>query len=322
MFPNTLIYSLQRPTAKELLQHRFIRSARKTSYLTELIERYQDYRARTPAKGGYQQGPTVRNSQMWEDNGTIRSDWNFDTVKSNAAMGTFRSMARDLAQPSVDEDEYLDEDESGLEDEEHGSVDTGAATKGSDPFTGIGQNAQASHSTMIIKPTPGEQEEADAQSLLDSGESGSGRQETNPPLCAPPAYTGSLRASRRSSYKARIDVHGAGSLLREADLGTGVDTIRPHKKVDTVGSLRLSAEFVGSLRKERVGSTPSSPSKGHKRGGTELVRAGESIIDEVVLPILQNVGLCLALSFAHAHRSFKCCSGHRGRHGCTRDRVA
>ena len=33
--------SYQRPTAKELLQHRFIRGARKTSYLTELIERYQ-----------------------------------------------------------------------------------------------------------------------------------------------------------------------------------------------------------------------------------------------------------------------------------------
>ena len=230
---------------------------------------------------------------MWEDNGTIRSDWNFDTVKSNAAMGTFRSMARDLVQPSMDEDEYLDEDESGLEDEDHGSVDTGAATKGSDPFADIGQNARASHSTMIIKPASGEQEEPDAQSLLDSGESGSGRRETNPSLCAPPAYTGSVRASRRSSYKARNDVHGAGSLLREADLGTGVDTIRPHKKVDTVGSLRLSAEFVGSLRKEGAGSTPSSPSKGRKRGGTELVRAGESIIDEVVLPILQNVGLCL-----------------------------
>lgn len=292
----TPIYSLQRPTAKELLQHRFIRSARKTSYLTELIERYQDYRTRTPAKGGHQQGLTVRNSEMWEDNGTIRSDWNFDTVKSNAAMGTFRSMARDLVQPSVDEEGYLDEDESGLG---HGSVDTGAATKGSDPLTGIGQNARASHSTMIIKPTPDEQEEPDAQSFLESSESSSGRQEANPSLGAPPAYTGSVRASRRSSYKARNDVHGAGSLLREADLGTGVDTIRPHKKVDTVGSLRLSAEFVGSMRKEGGGSTPSSPSKG-KRGGTELVRAGESIVDEVVLPILQNVGLCLSLSFALA----------------------
>ncbi|KIK64780.1 hypothetical protein GYMLUDRAFT_131664, partial [Collybiopsis luxurians FD-317 M1] len=33
-----------RPTASELLQHRFIGGARKTSYLTELIERYRDYR--------------------------------------------------------------------------------------------------------------------------------------------------------------------------------------------------------------------------------------------------------------------------------------
>lgn len=238
---------------------------------------------------------------MWEDNGTIRSDWNFDTVKSNAAMGTFRSMARDLVQPSVDEEEFLDEDESAFEDEGHGSVDTGAATKGSDPLAGIGQNAQASHSTMIIKPAFSEQEEPDVQSLLASGESGSGAQDGSPPLGAPPAYTGSVRASRRSSYKARNDVRGPGSLLREADLGSGVDTIRPHKKVDTVGSLRLSADFVGSLRKEGAGSAPSSPSRGHKRGGTELARAGESIVDEVVLPILQNVRPCLSLLFALVH---------------------
>lgn len=34
-----------RPTAKELLKHRFIRSARKTSYLTELIEKHKRWKA-------------------------------------------------------------------------------------------------------------------------------------------------------------------------------------------------------------------------------------------------------------------------------------
>ena len=36
--------SLQRPTAHELLKHRFLKVARKTSYLTELIDRYQRWR--------------------------------------------------------------------------------------------------------------------------------------------------------------------------------------------------------------------------------------------------------------------------------------
>lgn len=37
--------SIKRPTAKELLKHRFIRSARKTSYLTELIEKHKRWKA-------------------------------------------------------------------------------------------------------------------------------------------------------------------------------------------------------------------------------------------------------------------------------------
>lgn len=40
------IYFLKRPTAKELLKHKFIiRNSRKTSYLTELIDRYKRWKA-------------------------------------------------------------------------------------------------------------------------------------------------------------------------------------------------------------------------------------------------------------------------------------
>lgn len=38
-----LIY--QRPTAKDLLRHKFIRTARKASYLTELIEKHQNWKS-------------------------------------------------------------------------------------------------------------------------------------------------------------------------------------------------------------------------------------------------------------------------------------
>jgi len=35
----------KRPTARDLLKHKFIRMAKKTSYLTELIERHERWRA-------------------------------------------------------------------------------------------------------------------------------------------------------------------------------------------------------------------------------------------------------------------------------------
>ncbi|KAJ7904515.1 STE/STE20/YSK protein kinase [Mycena olivaceomarginata] len=284
-----------RPTANELLQHRFIRGARKTSYLTELIERYQDYRARSPRKGQDQPfQPTVR---AWETNGTVRSDWNFDTIKSVSAMGTFRSMAKDLAMPPGmeldEEDEYSDPEEM------NGSIDTGGATKGSDPIH-IGMNSQAAHSTVIIRPSrsPSESEKDIPTLLADSASADSSSDSPHTPplesaLGAPPAYTGSVRTSRRASYAARSAVNGSGTVMREVDLGTGVDTIRPVKKVDTAGSLKLSAGYVGSMRREgSTGSMPTSPtsptSSTHRRAASEAAKAGKTLVDEVVLPILQN----------------------------------
>ncbi|KAF7971122.1 hypothetical protein HWV62_22062 [Athelia sp. TMB] len=141
---------------------------------------------------------------------------------------------------------------------------------------------------MIIRPREGEAEDQDVEALLASSES-LGEGET-PALGAPPAYSGSVRSNRRASYSARNDVTGAGTIVREADVGTGVDTIRPVKKVDAAGSLRLSADFVGTVRKEGSGSTPTSPSRerASKRGPSELAKAGLAIVDDVVLPILQK----------------------------------
>lgn len=71
-----------------------------------------------------------------------------------------------------------------------------------------------------------------------------------------------------------------------------METLRPVKRVDTAGSLRLSNEFVGSLRSREANSllvlpTESKPSL-QKRSASEQVRAGRSIVDEVVIPTLQR----------------------------------
>ncbi|KIK68161.1 hypothetical protein GYMLUDRAFT_238316 [Collybiopsis luxurians FD-317 M1] len=279
-----------RPTASELLQHRFIRGARKTTYLTELIERYQDYRTRTPQKAGNQMyQATVRNSMAWDANSSIRSDWNFDTIKTSSVMGTFRGMAKDLSSMSeASEDEFAD---LGLP----GTVDTGGATRGSDPLINgrIGSSLEAAHSTVLIKPSPPSPpspvSEKDMAALLESQESSPSSESLPDTSSPPPAYSGSVRSNRRSSYAERHVINGAGTVMREADLGTGVDTIRPVKKVDTLGSLRISAEHVGEIRKSASGSssTPTSPTM-HRRAASEMGKAGVSIVDEVVLPVLRQ----------------------------------
>ncbi|PSR72919.1 hypothetical protein PHLCEN_2v11222 [Hermanssonia centrifuga] len=292
-----------RPTTKELLQHRFIRTARKTSYLTELIERYQDYRTRQPGRGPQMYQATVRNSGAWD--GTLRSDWNFDTIKTSSVMGSLRSMAKDFAPHGTIPDEDYYDGESVYDPSD--SINSDGATKGSDvPSMGVLSNADAAHSTVIIRPIASTSEKDLPSLVADTGSDeavGFATPSTPPSAGAdaiepPPAYTGSVRSSRRASYAARNNVT-SGTVLVEADLGNGVDTIRPVKKVDTVRSLRLSEEYVGSLRRERsgsgsqAGSAPSSPvtskvGSGHKRRPSEVMNAGRVMVDAVLLPTLER----------------------------------
>lgn len=78
-----------RPTVKELLSHRFIKYAGKTSHLTELIERYTEHRARGANRGGQmvkdrlQAGHGLQPSEYttMDPNGTVASQWQFETLK-------------------------------------------------------------------------------------------------------------------------------------------------------------------------------------------------------------------------------------------------
>ena len=215
----------------------------------------------------------------------------FDTVKSTAAMGTYRNMEKDLVTDHGSEPSDHDEDSMyGLPQTD--SFNSGGGTRGSDPvYSGM---PDAVRSTVVIKTPPNERDvprllaEAVSSENTDSVAGPS----TPPSQDPPPAYTGSVRSSRRSSYATRSTTDGRGTVLREADLGTGVDTIRPVKKVDAVGSLRLSQEFVGSQREGSTGSSPSSPvtpKSPHTRAPSDSMRAGQSIVDDIILPICAKV---------------------------------
>lgn len=265
----------------------------------------------------------------------MRSEWNFDTIRSTAsAMGTFRGMAKELsmAAPPVDEEgeealEIDDEDDSPRQS----SIDTAGATKGSDPHFvhgGLGSNADAVSSTVIIKPIasskqqqeppqPSPSQEKDVEELLAEETAAGSAGDTGE--YPPPAYNSPAmrNSTRRSSYAARNAVNGNGHLMREADLGNGIDTIRPIKKLDAAGSLRLSSEFVGSMRRESSSSSASSPTGPHKRTTSETAKAGRSIVDEVVLPIIEKVSF-FQLLFATSGL-IQCGAGNERRHGCKGD---
>ena len=215
----------------------------------------------------------------------------FDTVKSTAAMGTYRNMEKDLTTHHGLEPSDHDEDSMyGVPPMD--SFNSGGGTRGSDPvYLGM---ADAVRSTVVIKTPP---DEKDVPSPLLDGVASESTEiaegpSTPPSQEPPPAYTGSVRSSRRSSCAARNTTDGRGTVLREADLGTGVDTIRPVKKVDTVGSLRLSRDFVGSQREGSSGSSPSSPvtpKSPHTRAPSDSIRAGQSVVDDIILPICERV---------------------------------
>lgn len=85
-----------------------------------------------------------------------------------------------------------------------------------------------------------------------------------------------------------------------------MNTMRPVKRVDAAGSLRLSHEFVGSVRSrgsdesgqgsgENVlaESTTSinevKPARKRKQSVSESAKAGKALVEEVVVPVLQRV---------------------------------
>lgn len=138
-----------RPSAKDLLQHRFIRMARKTSSLTELIERHQDYTARTPGKAAHvQQGADTLRQETWGANSTLRSGWSFDTVRSDAAYGTYRSNAQEILAGHGSKFGTIPDDDASI----YSSASVrGSGSEQSGNPNGIGNNQAASHSTVVIK---------------------------------------------------------------------------------------------------------------------------------------------------------------------------
>ena len=70
---------LQRPTAKQLLKHKFVAKAKKPSYLIDLIERYRKWKE----NGGKADSDSDSDSDDDREDGEMEEfDWEFGTIKS------------------------------------------------------------------------------------------------------------------------------------------------------------------------------------------------------------------------------------------------
>ncbi|EPT03381.1 hypothetical protein FOMPIDRAFT_1022379 [Fomitopsis schrenkii] len=145
-FREFVSYCLQRdprdrPSARELLKHKFVRMAKKTSYLTELIERHERWKA----EGGERVEEEER--QHVEDiaNSDPEDLWDFGTVRHAGTVGRAQSSIKVSGPPLTWENNGAAH--QGVEEEE----DSAPASAVSSTFSRRGPSASTDATTVGSK---------------------------------------------------------------------------------------------------------------------------------------------------------------------------
>ncbi|KAE8540535.1 hypothetical protein D1P53_003484 [Cryptococcus gattii VGV] len=282
-----------RATAKQLLQHRFIRSAKKTTDLIPLITRYQSYKSShpsskpntTPSKtlnrlAAGLGGLTIDGKGYGQ--GTMESEWNFDET----IRGTARGVPVNLNLEDMDkgfEDEDDEEDDWNVKLAEVEKWD-GSVKENAGDLLLEGKLAGSEMSLPVFERQSNRRNTPRplgvSASNMDPGEKrerirGDDEPKTPTSTSLSPSQR-SLQSSResassgKSTWKERND-KVRGTVVKEGDVGDGFSTLKPMKKIDAAASQRLSTSFIGtgSVRRANAnsnldinvfGSTPSSGS--------------------------------------------------------------
>ena len=321
-----------RPSTRELLQHRFIKYARKTSSLTELIEKHTDWKAMGANRGGAIVRDHLRGGDISESidaNGTVRSEWQFDTTRSRTSIDDFQEAEEDEEADSIDI--YKTNGRGPPADGEqrvgYGTVrkearpaqDLMAAMESRQMGPGSAQSSSGSSQMSLSASSGAESDSTPATSTASGPTTPRGKQMNGsvhvhalrsslngnsllPPMSKSPEKVGrspsptKLAAkTRKSSFNQRHDING--TVLKAADVATGMDTIRPVKRIDSGGSARISQEYIGSTRSNdglgvdlsaidaRYPIKMDSTEKDEEDGSGQ---AGRALVHDVVLPVLER----------------------------------
>lgn len=81
----------QRPTAEQLLKHKFIRSAKRTEHLSDLIKRWQSWKKRVPESRASNNRSSANTPAAGSQENDEQVTWDFDTVRQALPTATAAS---------------------------------------------------------------------------------------------------------------------------------------------------------------------------------------------------------------------------------------
>lgn len=197
----------QRATARDLLENRFIRNARSTSRLVELVERNQAFKRQNPSKPSTPSKTLNKQAagfgMTMVGGGTMRSEWNFDET----IRGTVRGMPVQLDLAEMEEEEWA------FEEEERGEIVVHCRVVDRSRFNvspGI-ENRLTDQASEISLPIL-------ERSPLDTPPLGSSPQ--TPTSDMMDLKSSKSQASLKSTWKQRHN-QGQGTIVKQGDLGDG-----------------------------------------------------------------------------------------------------
>lgn len=263
-----------RPTAKDLLKHRFIKNAKKTSYLTELIERLERWKAEGGDQHDQNEGDKGGAQQEYEED-----DWDFGTVRNP----TMRSQRPAPAPPVPADAQAMMENAYAVRApyDAHSPVKPQQASN-------IPSNNGNGRALRDLPNTPSRPMEPVNYDIRTSGSPASKMPAPNPNaqrMAASPAKTGSGRfasiRSSSSSGSAGGTVRLGAAKQQRGDLPRpppGQPQYQPQRQSQQINQQQIpSTQSHHRYQSENVTASSShgieygSPvGKGHSRAGTEI----------------------------------------------------